>query len=179
MGKVRERKQIQKAEQIQSGSEMDGKPQSKTLWGKIEKGSRKYSRADTVREEIDGKPQSKMGKDREMNQKQRDEQIHSRGKKDGKPLSKSEWEKTGKESIENRQTDAECEPDGWEATEQGKQKQKGEEIKNGSEMDGKPQSKTLWEKIEKGSRKNSRADTVREEIDGKPQSKAEWEKIEK
>jgi hypothetical protein len=47
MGKDRERKQKQKDEHIQSGSEMDWKPQSKTKLEKSAKGRRNKRRADT------------------------------------------------------------------------------------------------------------------------------------
>jgi hypothetical protein len=46
-------------------------------------------------------------------------------------------------------------------------------------MDGKPQSKTKWEKPEREAETNRRADTERERDVWEPQSKTEWKKIAK
>jgi hypothetical protein len=132
-GKGRTNRQTSK---YRSGSEMDGKPQSKTKWEKPEKGSM---------------------------QKQIDEQIQGGSKTDGELENKTEWERTGNRSR-NKQTRG---ASGWDpksrARQNGKRQSKEavtkveEQMKRGIRKDGKPQNKIEW-KHRKESEKR-RADT--------------------
>jgi hypothetical protein len=96
---------------------------------------------------MDRKPQSKTKLGKARKQKQIGEQIQSGNQMDRKPQSKIKWERTKDKGRKNKHTSTCRVGARWmgsyrarqsEKSQREKQKQIGEQIQSGSQMDGKP-----------------------------------------